>query len=212
MAGCGALIRNARADEASVLARIEAMCWPAGLAADEATFRSRLHAFPEGQFAAELNGAVVGVATAQRITGAFLGAGPCTYARLTDHGRFRASHAPDGDIFQLISVSVSPEGRGARLGRALVDTEIDFARGIPGLKRIVGFTRPTGYHRHPDVPIEEYAARRREDGRRADAVLDFHLSGGARMVSIHAAYRPEDREALGYGILIEYPVRKAAAE
>lgn len=205
MAG-GVVIRNADLDEAALLTDIDRACWPSGIAADEAKFRARIQAYPQGQWAAEQDGKLVGQATAQRITSAFWQSGPIEFDRLTDNGRFTGSHDPEGELFQLISVSVLPEARGSRLGRRLVDHEIEFARSLPGVRRIIGVTRPIGLHKHPAVSLEEYVTLRRENGRYVDPVLDFHLGAGARVVSIHPNYRPADTEALGYGILIEYPV------
>jgi len=202
----GLTIRNPRPDEAGVLARIESVCWPAGMAADEECFAARLQTWRQGQWAADFKGEVVGAATAQRITEAFLNDGPMTYCRLTDAGRFVGSHSPDGDIFHLITVSVLPKARGMRLGRRMVDHELAFARSLPGVRRILGFTRPAGYHRHQDVDIERYVNLRDATGRYVDPVLEFHLSAGARVVSIHPGYRPKDTQALGYGVLIEYPL------
>ena len=39
----------------------------------------------------------------------------------------------------------------------------------------------------------------------ADPVLAFHQQAGARIISVHEGFRPEDLEALGAGVLIEYP-------
>jgi hypothetical protein len=60
------------------------------------------------------------------------------------------------------------------------------------------------------MPIEEYVNLRNKTGRRSDPVLEFHLGSGASLISIHAGFRPEDVESLGYGVLIEYPVVKEA--
>jgi len=188
------------------MAEIEATCWPLAIADDEACYRSRIETYVQGQWLAERDGKLLGIASAQRISSEFLTAGPATHVRLTDSGSFRKSHSPDGDVFQLISVSVLPSARGLRLGRRMVDHEIAFARNLAGIRRIIGFTRPAGYHKHADMPIEEYAAQRRANGECLDPVLQFHLGGGAKMVSIHPGYRPADTEAGGYGILIEYPL------
>ena len=207
MAQADVILRNARPDEAAAIARVEVTGWPAELAADRAQIDCRLRVYPEGQWVAALEGRVVAVAWSQRIGQAFLDATPHRFDALTDGGTFADSHDPQGDIFQLIGVAVAPAERGSRLGRKLVDREIAFARGLPGVKRILGFTRPAGYHRHGQLTIQQYAAFHHESGRPIDPMLAFHLQAGARLVSLTAQFRPEDRQACGYGALIEYPMR-----
>ena len=198
-------IQNAEIEQAASLAEIEGLCWPYGMAADTKCFCKRIKVYPEGQLMAELSGKPVGVACAQRITKQFLDSGPILYRRLTDNGCFAGSHNPSGEIFQLVTVSVDPDSRGFNLGRKLVDCELEYARNLPGIKRIIGFTRPAGYFRYGDkMSIEEYVKLRRGDGQLVDPVLKFHLGAGARVISIHAGYRQNDKDALGYGIFIEY--------
>src|SRR5262249_52932819 len=144
-----------------------------------------------------------GIAAAQRISSRLLdeatrdeGQGasddphPLTYDDLTDAGRFTQTHDPEGEIFQLIGVGVTPEGRGLRLGRVLVDREIALARSLPGVRRIAGFTRPVLFHRHPEMDIAEYVTLRNSSGVPLDPVLAFHLAAGASIVSTHAGFRP----------------------
>ena len=98
-----------------------------------------------------------------------------------------------------------PEYRGQLLGRQIVDRQLEFARSLPDVHRILGFTRPIHYHRHRDIPIERYVQRAGPDGNLIDPVLAFHVDAGAGIVSIHPGFRPDDHEACGYGVLIEYP-------
>lgn len=205
MAVSSVSIRPATLADAARLAVVEQQAWPAPLAADEAQIRARITAFPAGQLAAELEGQLVGVAWAQRIAAAQLDERPATFARLTDAGCFTRTHRSDGEVYQLIGVAVAGAGRRLRLGRRLVDEQIALARSLPSVRRIVGFTRPVGFHKHPELSIQQYAQRTGADGRPADPMLAFHLTAGAKLVSLHEGFRPEDAQARGYGALIEYP-------
>jgi predicted N-acetyltransferase YhbS len=199
-------IRTAAPADAEALAQIDAESWPAPLATTVDQWRSRLEAFAEGQLVIDYDGQAAVVAAAQRITEAFLHAGPMTHQRLTDGGTFARSHDPLGEIYQLVAVGASAVVNGLGLGRKLIDRQIEQARALPGIKRIIGLTRPARYHRHPELSIEEYAEQRNKTGRRYDPVLEFHLGAGAKLVSTHADFRPDDDQARGYGVLIEYAV------
>jgi len=198
--------RTAAPADADAFVRIDAESWPAGLGISAEQWHARLATFPAGQITALFDGEIAAVAAAQRITDAFLHAGPVTFDRLTDCGTFRNSHDPAGEIYQLVAVGAGALVRGFGVGRKLIDRQIEFARSLPGVKRIVGITRPARYYRHPELAIEQYVELRNKTGRRFDPVLEFHLGSGARLISTHAAFRPDDTEALGYGVLIEYPV------
>lgn len=197
-------LRNAIFEDAPSIARVERESWPTELAANEQQIRERIRVFPQGQWIAERDGVVIGVLYAQRITQEFLDKTPIEYDLLTDHGNFVATHRPDGNIYQLISVGVSPAGRGVGVGRRLVDQHRKFAWSLPGIVRVIGFTRPSAYSHHAKCPIDKYVQLRRDDGRLVDPTLAFHLDAGAQLVSTHAGYRPEDRQAQGFGVLIEY--------
>ncbi len=199
-------IRAARSEDAAVLTGIDADSWPAPLATTLEQWQMRLEVFPEGQLVLEYDGRPAVVAAAQRITSEFLSAGPITHHRLTDGGSFGRSHDPQGEIYQLVAVGASTLVNGLGLGRKLIDRQIAQARGMPGIKRIIGVTRPARYYRHPELPIAEYVELRNKTGRRYDPVLEFHLGSGARLISTHEGFRPDDEEARGYGALIEYAV------
>jgi polyketide synthase PksL len=199
-------MRRAVPDDAEALARIDAESWPAPLAVGVEAWRSRIERYAEGQWVALFDGEPAAVASAQRITTEFFNAGPITYERLTDGGTFRRSHDPAGEIYQLVAVGAGAAVRGFGVGRRLIDRQIEQGRTLGGIRRILGLTRPARYHRHAGVPIDDYVKLRNKTGRRSDPVLEFHLGSGASLVSIHEGFRPDDRESMGYGVLIEYPM------
>lgn len=201
------IIRNAEPGDIAEMARVEAASWPEDLAPSAMQIESRVRTFAEGQLVAVIQEEIVGVASAQRITQAFLDANSTSYDQLTDSGTFARSHDSRGEIYQLIGVGVTSVGRGLGLGRLLVDRQIEFARSLPEIKRIIGFTRPVRYSRHQHLPIDEYVSQRDDQGRLIDPVLAFHLDAGASVVAIQRDFRPADFEACGIGVLIEYPVR-----
>ena len=198
-------IRVAAAGDARGMAHIDSQSWPPAMATSAAEFLARIRAYPKGQLVAESKSQIVGAASAQRITEAFLEANDHRYDLVTDGNRFTNSHHPTGEIYQLIGVSVLPELRGRRLGRELVNRQIEFARSLSEVRRIIGFTRPREYHRHRKISIEQYVHACDSDGKLLDPVLAFHVDAGARIISLHADFRPNDHEACGYGVLFEYP-------
>ncbi|MBM83778.1 MAG: hypothetical protein CMJ78_24745 [Planctomycetaceae bacterium] len=200
-------LRTATLEDVDAMAAVEAQSWPSGMAADATTCCCRVSAYAEGQLVAVQDDEIVGVSSAQRITESHLKQASHSYNEVTDSNRFTASHSDDGAIYQLIGVSVLPRFRGLNLGRQLVDHQIDRARGMAGIERIIGFTRPAKHHEQAHVPMTTYISLHRASGMHVDPVIAFHLEAGARIVSLHEGFRPNDAESSGYGVLIEYPVR-----
>jgi predicted N-acetyltransferase YhbS len=201
------LIRDAQPADLPQIVEIERTSWPAGMASSEEEIRSRMELFPAGQLVAEIAGRVVAFATAQRVQSEFFEAHRSSFPAVTDRGRFAGSHAPDGDVYHLVGVCVLRSHQGFGLARVLIDRQIEMARSLPGIERILGVTRPARYHKRATMPIEQYVKFRTASGRLVDPVLAFHLDYGARLVAILPGFRPEDSDSQGYGVLIEYPVR-----
>lgn len=197
-------IRVASADDAVAMADVDSASWPVALAVSAEQYRARIEIYVPGQLVAVADNRIVGVSSAQRITAAQLKKNGADYDHITDCGQIRRTHQPEGTVYQLLNVGVLPEARGQHLGRQLVDAQIAFARRLASVRRIVGYTRPAGFYRFPDLTIEQYL-NRSPDERELDTVVAFHLLAGARIVSVHRNFRSADAEARGYGVLIEYP-------
>ena len=197
------VLRPARADDVDELARLEADCWPALLATGPEQIAARIAAYQLGQWVAEADGLLLGYSSAQRIQPEQLQAKPLTYEQLSDHDRFTNSHCDNGSVYQLVGVSSHPKSRGQQIGRQLVDQQIAHAWSLPGIHRVLGFTRPAGRHQVPDQSLDQYLANHSAASTR-DAVLAFHLDAGARIVSGHDDFRANDHESLMAAVLIEY--------
>ena len=198
--------RQATLTDTDAITRVESESWPAFLAAPRSALASRISIYPSGQWLALRDQRIVGAAFAQRVHPELLAASQPTYDRVTDNATFQNTHDPLGSVYQLVGVGVAPEGQGCGVGRQLIDRQLQFARSLDGVQRIVGFTRPVGLHRFPELSIDDYLKLRGTNGRLQDPVLSFHLDSGARLVSVHPGFRSADRDARGYGVLIEYPV------
>lgn len=96
------LIRRAEPDEGTVLAKIEAACFPAAEAASEPVIRERLAAFPENFLVAEINEKPVG----------FINGGVTDEPYLPDEMYHNISlHNPEGRYQTVFGLNVLPDFR-----------------------------------------------------------------------------------------------------
>ena len=85
------------------------------------------------------------------------------------------------DTLVVCAAQVRPDAVGGGLAARVLDglVEVGAAR---GLDRVVAPLRPTGKHRYPLTPVEEYAAWTRPDGSAVDPWLRTHLRMGAELL------------------------------
>lgn len=110
---------------------------------------------------------------------------------LPDHGwdeaiQWAAQDVMDGrapDTLCALEVVVAPRLRGTGLSAPMLKA-LKARAAETGLKRLIVPVRPIGKEAEPDVPMAEYAARRRDDGLFADRWLRTHERLGARMIKI----------------------------
>ena len=141
-----AIIRQAKQEEAAVLAAIEAVCFPAAEAASPEAIRERLQAFPENFLAAELNGAVIG----------FINGGTTDAPTLPDELYHDVRlHRPDGAYQTVFGLDVLPEYRRAGVAGRLLDTLVQHAkeRGKKGVvltckEHLISFYEKHGFVSH----------------------------------------------------------------
>lgn len=90
------------------------------------------------------------------------------------------------DTVSAIEIAVRPDRQGQGLSKRLLSAMRRNAA-ARGFGELLAPIRPTGKHREPNTPIEEYVRRRRDDGMPADPWLRAHLSAGGIIDSVAPA-------------------------
>ena len=113
------LIRNAKKEEAAVLAQIEAECFPAAEAAGKQDIEARMDVFEDCFFVAETNGKIVG----------FINGAVAKEASLPDQMYHDASlHDPNGAYQTVFGLDVLPAYRRNGIAGRLLERMIHHAR------------------------------------------------------------------------------------
>ncbi|WP_219907929.1 bifunctional GNAT family N-acetyltransferase/carbon-nitrogen hydrolase family protein [Enhygromyxa salina] len=145
---------------------------------DARNYEMQLHAFPEGQFLAEIGGKVVGYATSlivqlEDLPGAY------EYDELTGSGTF-STHTPGGDTLYGADIAVDPAFRGEGVAGKLYIHRHKLLKKY-NLRRMVAYGRITGYPEHAGkMTAAEYVAAV-ERGELRDPALNAHLKAGYRV-------------------------------
>ena len=113
------LIRNAKKEEAALLAQIEAECFPAAEAAGKQDIEARMDVFEDCFFVAETNGKIVG----------FINGAVAKEAALPDQMYHDASlHDPNGAYQTVFGLDVLPAYRRNGIAGRLLERMIHHAR------------------------------------------------------------------------------------
>lgn len=113
------LIRNAKKEEAALLAQIEAECFPAAEAAGKQDIEARMDVFEDCFFVAETNGKIVG----------FINGAVAKEASLPDQMYHDASlHDPNGVYQTVFGLDVLPAYRRNGIAGRLLERMIHHAR------------------------------------------------------------------------------------
>lgn len=161
----------------------------------------QLKIFPGGQLIAELDGEVVGCASALVILWDEW-ADEHTWKQITAKGTFE-THNPDGFTLYGAEVFVDPALRGKRVGHALYEGRRALCRQL-NLRRIIACGRLPGYHALAQEMSIELYAKKVLWGDLADPVLSFQLREEFRYCGIMYDYLPQDIESQGHAALIAW--------
>lgn len=167
----------------------------------ERYYELQLSTFPEGQVLAELDGIVVGYATAL-IVQLEDDAQSYTYDEITGGGTF-ATHDPSGDTLYGADIGVHREYRGLGISKMLYEARKKLMQRY-NLRRMVAYGRIPGYNAHAgEMTAEEYVEKV-VAGELSDQSLRAHLSAGysVRRVLLDFLW---DNSSLNYSTLLEMP-------
>ncbi len=115
------IVRNANINDLEGLLKLEEIAWEEGSRADRETYISRLETFPEGIFIGERDGEIEGVAVTQIINSEKLEE-EFTWDSITDSGKIRRTHDPNGDVVYGVNLSVKPDGIGNKVISAIMES------------------------------------------------------------------------------------------
>lgn len=202
------VVRNTRPGDFSAITAICREVYPNTQPWGEVQLASHLDVFPEGQFVAELDGEIMGMAASLILAWDDYEIDD-NWRDVTDHGMF-TNHNPAGHTLYGAEIMVSPSAQGKGVGSAIYKAREDLAREL-GLWRIRAGARLRDYHRYAaEMSAKEYVRRVRR-GELTDRTLSFQLRRGFRVVAVIANYLRNDPESLGYAALIEWLNHDAAA-
>ena len=225
------VIRPAHLGDVDVLVKLDELCWDKHLAASEAIISDRISSFAavsyccvlpltflfshlffgfvQGQHVADFGGEIVGVLYTRRIS---------HLALITEGGSFTKSaghHIASGQLVQLIAIAVQSSAVSmGNVASLLRSHALEAGRADPSVTRVVAMTRCSGYSDAAEfssttdsVSALEAYGHYVHASPCLDPTLFFHLSGGAQLLQVVHAYRPEDHANLGCAVLIAYDIR-----
>lgn len=199
----GLIIRHRSLDDPPAIQALMARVYAPPLHGPEAVWSERsllrhLARFPQGQFVAELEGAVVGTSTCMRVSLAKALA-PHTWGGITARGTLE-THEPEGDALYGVNIAVDPACQGCGVGHALYEARIALARS-QGCRWFVAGARIPGYHRHAErMSPEDYLAEVAA-GRLFDPTVSKQMAVGFQVRGLLRDYAA-DPETLGHAALI----------
>jgi GNAT superfamily N-acetyltransferase len=201
-AAAEATVRNTcHADFPGIVA-LSRRVYPESVPWSETQLASHLEVFPEGQFIAVADDAVVGMAASLILLWDDYEM-DTTWRDFTEGGTFRNHDPEHGRTLYAAEVMVDPAWQGKGIGGKIYEARRRLVERL-GLRRIRAGARLRGYHAHADrLTAEEYVARVVR-GEIHDPTLSFQLKRGFKVIAVVSGYLRHDPESLGHAAVIEW--------
>ena len=204
-------IRPYGADDIPALRAIQQACFPPpfpqSLLWTREQILSHVEHFPAGALCAEIDGQVVGSATAL-IRRWHADDPPHTWSEASDHG-FLRNHDPHGTALYGVDIAVHPSARRHGVARALYQARYRLVRRLSLVAFLAG-SRLSGYHLHRSgLTIQDYAAAVAR-GALIDPVITPQLRAGLRPVQLLTNYLSDEESADAALLMAWYPAEHAS--
>jgi predicted amidohydrolase/GNAT superfamily N-acetyltransferase len=183
------------------LVALQLICFPGMKPWTREQVASQLAIFPEGQFAIEVDGRIVG-SSSSLVVDSSSHSEWHNWSAITDGGMIR-NHDPGGDMLYGMEIMVDPEFRGLKLSRRLYEARKQLARDL-NLKGITIGGRIAGYGKYADTMSAREYVERVMNKTLTDPVLTPQLSNGFVLKGLIPDYFPSDSESHGYATYLEW--------
>lgn len=195
-------VRNTRPGDFEGIAAISRAIYVGAPAWSEKQLSSHLAMFPEGQFVAERDGRIVGMAASLIVLWDDYSM-ETSWRDFTDHGMF-TNHDPErGRTLYGAEVMVHPAVQGQGVGKALYGARRTLVERL-GLLRIRAGARLAEYSRHADRLSPEDYTQRVVRGELSDSTLSFQLAQGFVVIGVARDYLRHDPASHGHAAIIEW--------
>ena len=194
-------VRNTRREDYAAIRAVQRDTTPHVPPWSLRQLEAQVHAFPQGQFLALVDGRIVGASASlvvsweeQRLSH--------TWRSVTGDGMF-SNHQPGGDTLYCAALVSDTNRRGFGAARALVHAQRRLCRRL-NLARIVTTARLPGFSGHAaEMAADEYA-RRVVWGEIDDPALRSALAHGFQFCGVLPGYMPEDTDSHGHAALLAW--------
>lgn len=206
------IIRNTTRSDFDAIRNLQQKIYPHLKPWSNEQLENHIKVFPEGQFVAEFDGAIVGTASSLIIF--WEEYGPLkNWGEITGKGTFD-THKPDGKTLYGAEVCVDPELRKRGIGKKIYAARKKLCKEL-NLKRIIAAGRIPNYHNYAEKYDPHTYAMHVIWGDIYDPVLRFQMKEGFQFCDIIDKYLKGDTDSLENATLIVWlnhdykPVRRS---